>query len=234
MNKYLLVFTLSGLAVGMPQFAVAQDWIEEAAETGGSFDFREPPRAKLGGQVFFRAGAGFLTSGNRGGDIFADSGGANGLNDGESGIDLGFGFDLPLMEDPWFGNDVLGEVHVGYTEFSSNRVQTTTSTLLGGTSTSEMAVTAGTIAASPKYSVALSSKVRAWVVPLGMEFIIIGPPTNDSTYLDVAIPFGVGADYLLTEDVSIGVDWRYHWNQDRTNVSSADFTTVGAYVGFNF
>ncbi|MBC8291087.1 MAG: hypothetical protein H8E37_12295 [Planctomycetes bacterium] len=233
MNSRLLILALTVFATTMPRTGATQDRIEDHA-TGSSFDYQEPSRAKLGGLVFFRAGGGFLTSGNRGGDVFTDSGGANGLNDGDSGIDLGFGFDLLLMKDPWFGNSVLGEVHVGYTEFSSKRVQTTTSTLLGGTSTSEVAVTAGTIAASPKYSIALTSRARAWVVPLGMEFIIIGPPTNDSTYLDVAIPFGVGADYALSKDVVVGVDWRYHWNLDRTNVSSADFTSIGAYLGFTF
>jgi hypothetical protein len=218
MTKCILILAFAGLA--MPKIAHAQQ------------DTQEPD--KLGGQVFFRFGGGFLTQGDRGGDIFADSGGANGRNNGDSGIDLGFGFDLPLFKDPWFGNSLLGEVRMGYTEFSSKRVQTTTSTLLGGTSTSEVAVTAGSIAGSPKYRIALSSKVGVWVVPIGMEFLIIGPPTNDSTYLDVAIPFGIGADYALCRDISIGIDWRYHWNLDRTNVTSADFTSIGAYLGFNF
>jgi hypothetical protein len=190
---------------------------------------------KLGGQVFFRFGAGFLTDGNRGGEVFTDTVGATGLrNDGGSGIDLGFGLDMPLFKDPWLGNNLLAEIRIGYTEFSSARVVTTTSALLGAPSTSNVVVSQGTIAGSPKYGVALSDSLRAWVVPVGMEFVIHGPPTNDSTYLDIAIPFGVGLDYRVNADVSVGVDCRYHLNLGRTNATSDDFTSIGTYIGFNF
>lgn len=190
--------------------------------------------AKMGGQVFFRFGGGFLTEGSRRGEAFVDTQGGLGLaNGGDSGLDIGFGFELPLFKDPWFHNSVLGEVHVGYTEFSRKEVLQTTSALLGGTNTSQVAVTAGTIGAAPKYRFE-TGRLRPWVSPVGMEFIVYGPPSNDTTYLDVAIPFAVGVDYSLNEHITIGADCRYHLNLDRTNISSGDFVTVGSFVGFKF
>src|SRR5207302_9587199 len=74
-----------------------------------------PASAELGGQVFFRGGVAMLVGGNRGGEVFTDVNGATGLrNDDTTGIAMGFGLDLPLLKDPWFGNTLLAEIVVDY------------------------------------------------------------------------------------------------------------------------
>src|SRR6266850_1149302 len=105
----------------------------------GAFVFAAaaPASAELGGQVFFRGGVSMLVGGNRGGEVFTDVNGATGLrNDDTTGIGMGFGLDLPLLKDPWFGNLLLAEIVVDYARFSRKLVVQATSALLGGSNTS--------------------------------------------------------------------------------------------------
>ena len=93
------------------------------------------------------------------------------------------------------------------------------------------------IVAAPKYRFETRRTqpwVRPWIVPVGIEFIINSPPSDDSTYLDIGIPFGASIDFLLNDRISVGIDWRYHLTFNRTNVRSGTFTTVGGYIGLNF
>src|SRR5882672_352812 len=140
----------------------------------GAFVFAAaaPASAELGGQVFFRGGVSMLVGGNRGGEVFTDVNGATGLrNDDTTGIGMGFGLDLPLLKDPWFGNLLLAEIVVDYARFSRKLVVQATSALLGGSNTSNVAVSQIAIIAAPKYRLDLGP-VRPWLVPIGLEFII--------------------------------------------------------------
>jgi opacity protein-like surface antigen len=202
----------------------ARSWAQESVPVSG----------KLGGQLFFRGGAAFLTGGGRGGEVFTDAAGFGGLtNDETVGFSAGFGLDIPLMKDPWFGNTILGEVLLDYGQFSRKRVWQTTSLLAGTPTLSDVTVNQLAIVGAPKYRIDMG-QLRPWVIPVGMAFLVNSPPTNDTTYLDLGLHFGVGVDYLLTEDISIGIDWRYNLNFNFTNSSSGDFMTTGLYVGFNF
>lgn len=97
-----------------------------------------------------------------------------------------------------------------------------------------MSVSQLAIVGAPKYRIESMGRIRPWVIPAGMAFFVHILPTNDSTYLDVGLHFGTGIDYLLTDDVSIGLDARYNLNLNRTNSPAGDFFTTGAYLGFNF
>lgn len=80
----LLVGVVTLVLVGQ-----AQTWAQEGVPVSG----------KLGGQVFFRGGAAFLTGGGRGGEVFTDAGGAAGLtNDETVGFSVGFGLNPAANE----------------------------------------------------------------------------------------------------------------------------------------
>lgn len=220
------VAPVAPVAPATGQLGYGSDFFQDAA----------PPPAKLGGQVFFRGGAGFLTESNRGNGFYTDGGGVAGLNDGTSGFGMGFGLDIPLMKDPWWGNTLLGEVLIDYAQFSRMRVRQTVSPLLpaGTPLLSEVSVSQLAIVGAPKYRFEGLGRLRPWVIPVGMAFFVNNPPTNDSTYLDVGLHFGAGVEYLLTPNVSLGADVRYNKSFNLTNSPAGDFLTAGVYLGFNF
>ena len=187
--------------------------------------------SQLGAQVFFRFGAGFLTSGSRGNGDYIDARAANGANDGTSGLALGFGFNLPLMKDPVFHNTLLGEVLIDYAQFSNKTVVPVTSALFGQPFLNEVRVNQLAIVGAPKYRFDSFGKLRPWVIPVGMAFLVNSPPSDNSSYLDVGLHFGVGADYRLTESLSLGVDCRYNLNLTREGGS---WLTPAVYLGFDF
>lgn len=189
-----------------------------------------PPK-QLGGQIFFRGGGSSLNQ-SRAGDVYVDAGAAQGLrNDGTAGYSFGFGFHLPLFKDPLLGNTVLGEVLMDYSRFSNAAVVTTTSALLGRPTVDTVPVTQLVVAGSPKYRFDGLDRLRPWVIPVGMAMIVNSPPTDKSAYLDIGIQFGGGADYRLTESLSLGVDLRYFYNLTRP---SGGWLVYGAYIGFDF
>lgn len=113
-----------------------------------------------------------------------------------------------------------------------------------------------TISASPKVKFAYweGYKVRPWIIPAGLDFHVISPPSDAATVLDVGVQFAAGIDYEVIPGVTIGIDGRYHLASDYTDPSytksqqlfyqraglslndnqSNDNWTGGAYVGFNF
>jgi len=137
------------------------------------------------------------------------------------------------MKDSWFDNTILGEVLIDYGQFSDQTVVQATSVIVGAPTLSDVTVNQLAIVGAPKYRIEMG-QLRPWIIPVGMAFFVNSPPTNDTTYLDLGLHFGLGVDYLLTEDISIGIDWRYNLNFNFTNSSSGDFMTTGLYVGFNF
>jgi len=41
------------------------------------------------------------------------------------------------------------------------------------------------------------SKVRPWVVPIGLDFRVISPPSNQTQYLDIGVQFGAGIEHQV-------------------------------------
>jgi opacity protein-like surface antigen len=192
-----------------------------------------PAEAKqLGAQVFFRFGGGFIMGEARGNGDYTDARAARGLaNDGKSGFAMGFGLHLPLMKDPIFENTVCGEVLIDYAQFSQKNVVPVTSALFQAPFVNDVRVNQLAVVGSPKYRIDSLGSLRPWVIPVGMAFLVNSPPSDNSSYIDVGLHFGVGVDYRITKSVSLGVDCRYNLNLTREGVS---WLTTAAYLGFDF
>ena len=77
------------------------------------------------------------------------------------------------------------------------------------------------------------SRLRPWIIPVGLDFNVISPPSSETTYLDIGAQFGVGAHYRLWKAFHLGVDARYHLAAGWTDTDNS-FGTVGTYVGIAF
>jgi opacity protein-like surface antigen len=192
----------------------------------------------LGGQVAFRGGYAHLDSG-RGGEVFTDTLGLAGENDDSDGFNVGASLDVPLLNDG-FGNTLLGDISLDYHQFSHKKVLQVTDVItdaVGATpapgAESKITVNEMTIAVSPKYRLDSMGKLRPWVIPAGLAFLVSSPPSDDTTYLDVGMQFGAGAEYMLTDWLSAGADVRYTVGFGAASVEN-DVFTVGGYLGLNF
>ena len=61
------------------------------------------------------------------------------------------------------------------------------------------------------------SKIRPWVVPIGLDFHVISPPSNQIQYLDIGVQFGAGEE----DAVDVGCHGRCDaWEIDPTLLRS--------------
>ncbi len=189
----------------------------------------------LTNQVFFRGGFASLKNA-RGGEVFTDAGGATTLNGGKHGFAVGAGLDIALMKlnaESDFATTLLGEIFAEYSRFSRNTVTQPTSVLLGGTATSNIAVSELNVVVAPKARFDSLGMVRPFVIPVGLAFLVNSPPSNDTTYLDVGLHFGVGADIQFMDQLSLGVDFRYTHGFENSGTETS-YYSVGSYAGINF
>ncbi len=189
-----------------------------------------------GNVVFFRGGYAGLTS-DRGNEVFTDVNGASGTrNNNNSGYYVGGGLDLMLSKDAWGmmnNTSVLGEIGVEFKRWSPNRVRNTTSALLGGSGTSETQVTMLTVDIAPKLKFHQFGDFVPWVIPIGLDFHVISPPSNNSNYLDIGVQFATGFEYRVWKELKLGADARFHLASNQTSTVN-NFFTVGPYVGIGF
>lgn len=204
------------------------------------FIFTENSFAEMGGQVFYRYGVANLKD-DRGGEVFTDTLNylGEGTNNGTRGWNVSAGLDLPLLKNIGPGT-LLGEIMVDYASFSKKKVTQATSTLLqlDGTtvvhSTNEVAVSELAVVVAPKYRIDLyEGKLRPWIIPAGLVFLVNSPPSNDTTYLDIGYQFGAGIEYRILEPLSIGVDYRYTIASGEPNLKTT-YSTLAFYMGINF
>lgn len=185
-----------------------------------------------GNQVFYRYGIATLKN-DRGGEVFTDTGGAAGKNDGTKGWNLGAGLDIQMMKDVGPG-DVVGEVMVDYAHWSKKKVRQTTSALLSGTNNSEIAVTGLAVVVAPKYRFHyMEGKLRPWIIPIGLAFLVNSPPSNDTGYLDIGYHAGLGVEYAVLSYLSLGLDYRYTFAAKESAVDLSG-NTMDVYAGVNF
>ncbi len=208
-------------------------------------------QAEEGNQVFFRGGAAFAAN-DRSNEVFTDVFGTFGTgatqNDSGSGYYVGAGVELLLTNNVWDmlpGVSVLGEIGLEYKRFGSNEVpQAVPSTAraafgVDGRSpgdpitTDEVQITMLTVNVAPKIKFRGGERFRPWIIPVGMDFNVISPPSDNSTVLDIGAQFGVGFEYRVWKAFNVGVDGRFHLASGQTNTVN-DFGTVGAYVGIAF
>ena len=209
-------------------------------------------QAEEGNQVFFRGGAAFATS-DRANEIFTDVNGTFGTpgaatqDDSDNGYYVGAGVELLLSNDVWgmmSGVSVLGEIGLEFKRFNSTEVPqavpstagTAFSAAAGGpavVTTDEVQVTMLTVNVAPKIKFMEGSRLRPWIIPIGLDFHVISPPSNNTTVLDIGAQFGTGIEYRVWKAFNVGVDGRFHLASGQTGTVN-NYGTVGAYVGIAF
>jgi opacity protein-like surface antigen len=201
---------------------------------------------ETGNQVFFRAGGAFLSS-DRSGEVFTDVFGRNNLrNDGTTGYYVGAGLDLVLSKDVWGMMSktwAVGEIGVEFKRWSSKTVTVAVPSTCAGAlgaaapgcavTTDKVPLTMLTVDVAPKIKFMEGSRLRPWIIPVGLDFHVISPPSNDTTVLDLGVQFGAGVEYRLYKAFHIGLDGRYHFATGQTETTN-DYGTVGVSVGISF
>jgi hypothetical protein len=260
--------TRAGL-IGMPLMAATL-----LASQAGWAEEKSPAEKKS--VIFFRGGYTEYAEEGRGFESFTDTHSTLGLldpNEGEEGWYVGAAVEhsissnlLGLMP----GTQLLGEIGLEWKKFGSERttlvVPSAECALLTANVgfpgvapcvvTGDVTLTMFTVSASPKIKFLEGSIVRPWLIPAGLDFHVISPPSDAATYLDVGVQFAGGVEVEPLPGIKVGVDGRYHYtagysNSDNnfvtvTNAAGApvtltgstnkdiDFWTVGAYLGFSF
>jgi hypothetical protein len=199
-----------------------------------------------GNRVFFRGGFAALNS-TREGELFTDGHRAAGQSDGSTGYYIGAGTELMLTRDLWGmmkNIALLGEIGVEFKRWDSSTVANSDTNFpadpapggVTGVSTgglTKVQMTMLTVNVSPKVKFMQGSDFQPWVIPVGMDFHVISPPSNQTQYLDIGAQFGAGAEYRIWKEFWLGVDGRYHVASNQTNTVN-NYGTVGAYVAIGF
>jgi hypothetical protein len=90
------------------------------------------------------------------------------------------------------------------------------------------------INASPKIKFMHDSKLRPWIIPVGLDINILGVPSNAVSVLNAGLNFGAGAEYDLYRGIVLGTDVRYHYSTSKLDGTATDGFNAGGYVGFKF
>lgn len=198
----------------------------------------QPPAASAeDNQVFFRSGLAVLSS-DRAGELFTDGHNATGrgTNDGVTGWYLGAGLDQGMHKNflGIKGMSLVGELGIEFKRFNSKSVANSdTPTVTGvsnGAATNKVQITMLTVDVAPKLKFREGEKLRPWIIPVGLDFHVISPPSNQTNYLDIGTQHGVGIEYNFWGPLNVGLDGRYHFAANMTNTVNS-YGTVGAYVG---
>ena len=128
---------------------------------------------------------------------------------------------------------IVGEVAVEYSRFSNQLVRQTTSALLGGTVNSKVNVTELNVGIAPKIRFDSLGRFKPFVSPIGLAFLVVSPPSNVSTFLDIGLNFGAGLDIMVLDWLSVGVDARYTYGFGTNNPPDSYFSTGGG-IGIHF
>jgi hypothetical protein len=191
--------------------------------------------ATYNNQLFFRGAYSSLSSA-RDAEVFTDALGTTKLNDDKGGWSIAAGLDLSAMQiEKLGGANLMGEIFLEYSHFSDKRVQQATSLLLGGNAQSEIAITELNVTVAPKarFDGLGNGRIRPFVIPIGLAFLVNSPPSNDTSYLDVGLHFGAGVDVLVVDRISVGADVRYTHGFESTNTNMRYWST-GIYAALNF
>ncbi len=237
-------------------------------ETKGSPYFTRHPATRTGNMIFFRGGYTGLMDDRAFGAV-TDVYGLGNDNDGDSGWNVGAGFDFLLTPDVWGlmpGTWALAELGVEFSHIDSAEtilpVPTAECALATGnvgpalgncliTGTNNLTML--TVSAAPKIKFMEGSKLRPWLIPIGLDFRVISPTSDTTSYLDVGGQVAAGAEYELIPGIKLGADARYHFAADFTNPDysdatvaairglglqvqepSNDYWTIGGYLGIGF
>ncbi|WP_026603091.1 hypothetical protein [Methylomonas sp. 11b] len=90
------------------------------------------------------------------------------------------------------------------------------------------------INASPKIKFMHDSKLRPWIIPVGLDINILGVPSNAVSVLNAGMNFGAGAEYDIFRGIVLGSDVRYHYSTSKLDGTPTDGFSAGGYLGFKF
>ena len=230
------------VGVSMAQAATVEERLErleqktQVSSTG--------PHQETGNMVFFRGGWAGLAN-DRSNEVFTDVFGFSEENDGDAGYYVGAGLDLVLSKDLWgmlSDTWALGEIGVEFKRFDSKKVTQAVPSTCGAAIPSSgctvetqkrVQITMLTVNVAPKIMFMEGSRFRPWIIPAGLDFHVISPPSNDTTVLDIGVQFAVGAQVRVWKAIHLGVDGRYHLAAGQTDTTN-NFGTAGAYLGIAF
>jgi hypothetical protein len=160
------------------------------------------------------------------GDILV--GGAGGEGDSDA-VYYGAAFDFNINND-LFGlmDNTSFQIEFGaeYAEFN----HPTNSVLTG----QQVTVNQLRVMASPKIKFMHDSKLRPWIIPVGLDINIISPPSGAVTVMNTGMNFGGGAEYEILKGIVLGGDVRYHYSMDDIDGVNTDGLSAGGSVGFKF
>ena len=256
--------------IGMPFMAVTL----LASQAGWAAE--DKPLAEKKSVIFFRGGYTEYVDEGRGFESFTDTHGTLRLselsiNKRDKGWYVGAGVEhsissnlLGLMP----GTQLLGEIGLEWKRFGSKEstvvVPSAECALLTGNVvncpiTGDITITMFTVSASPKIKFLEGSPIRPWIIPAGLDFHVISPPSDAATVLDVGVQFAGGLEFEPLPGIKVGIDGRYHYTANETNTRNNfvavtdsvsglppgtlvtrssdkdnDFWTAGAYLGFSF
>ncbi len=186
-----------------------------------------------GNRVFFRGGAGGLTS-DRGGELVTDVHGVGGRNDGSFGYYIGGGTDLMLTKDLWGmmnGVALVGEIGAEFKRWSSRSVANLDTAITG--EAAKVQVTMFTVSVAPKLKFRQGTDFQPWIIPAGLDFHVISPTSSQINYLDIGVQFGGGAEFRVWKELWLGLDSRFHLASNQTNTVN-NFWTAGVYGAIGF
>lgn len=189
---------------------------------------------------------------DRGGSL-AQKGSLLSNNSNNDGFYFGGAFDFNV------NNDLFGlmddtsfaiELGVEYAQYGTGQNTLTNGTLYALTDTNadgvgdtQVNLNAGNgtatdarlrINASPKIKFMHDSKLRPWIIPVGLDINILGVPSNAVSVLNAGMNFGAGAEYDIFRGIVLGTDVRYHYSTSRLDGTPTDGLSAGGYVGFKF
>jgi|GEM_PF-589700 len=248
-----------------------------------------PGKRTMKNLIFFRGGYAAYADYARGFESFTDTHNVDGTGqilgfpeqDADGAWYVGAAIEHS-MTDNLFGllnaTELLGEISLEYKNFGGENavlvVPAAECSLLTNASsfdaleadggclvTGDQNITMFTVSASPKIKFLQGSKFRPWIIPVGLDFNVISPPSDAATYLDVGAQFGAGAEYEILPGIKFGLDARYHLVSNISNTENnfvevtsreaaekglgfiplagdtdkdLSFYTVGGYLGFAF
>lgn len=91
-----------------------------------------------------------------------------------------------------------------------------------------------TLSASPKIKFLRGNAFRPWIIPAGMTFNFLSPPSDSGTFAGPGVMFGAGFDYNIWGDLYLGMDGRYDWVANEMDGVKASYYQIGGYIGAGF
>ena len=155
---------------------------------------------------------------------------------------VGAALDWSLTRDAWGmppGAQVYAELMFEYKNFSDRvlgNALANNPTILAGGALNPRSVTVSqfTLTAAPKIKFMEGSRLRPWVIPMGLAMHVVSPTTESITYLVPGVMFGAGIDYNIWKDFFIGIDGRYQLTAGKSDGVKVDGMTAGGYIGIGF